>query len=215
MLLAAYLDSTNLKADATEDEISKLCMEALHYQMAAVCVLPYRISLVQRILQDSGIRTATVIGFPLGNNMPGVKLLESRIALQDGADELDMVINLGALKDKRYRFIEDEIEAVLRLQELKDMVLKVIIETALLSREELINLTKLVSASGAHYIKTSTGMSSRGVSLDDIDLINQYKEPHLLIKASGGVRNRDFAQELVEHGVNRIGTSCAEKILAG
>ena len=212
-MIAAYMDSTNLKPDATRNDIISLCHEAAWMEMAAVCINPYRVSTVIEVLADSQVRKCTVIGFPLGAEKPAQKLLAARQALMLGADELDMVINVGALKDKDYNYIDSEIKALLALKEDYEYILKVIVETALLSAEELATVTQIVSSAQADFIKTSTGFSTRGASLEDIRLIKCYKSEALKIKASGGIRTLDSALAFIEAGVHRIGSSQAGVIV--
>lgn len=213
MDLASYLDSTNLKADAAAVQIENLCIEAAKYHMAAVCIQPCRLPLAHALLQDSGVKTCTVIGFPLGADGLNSKRNLAHEALADGADELDMVINLGALKDGDYAKVEAEVKALLTLKKEREFILKVIVETALLRREELIVLTRMLNGSGADYIKTSTGFSTRGASLEDIEVIAAHREPHLKIKASGGIKTLDFALQLITAGADRLGTSNAGLIM--
>ena len=213
MELASYLDSTNLKADATANDIRNLCVEAAKLHMAAVCIQPYRLALACDLLQGSGVKRCTVIGFPLGADGLQSKLYLAAQALADGADELDMVMNLGALKDGDYAKVEAEIKALVELKKEQDFLLKVIVETALLSREELIMVTHMISASGADYIKTSTGFSTRGASLEDIKIIVAHREPHLKIKAAGGIKELDMALQLIQAGADRLGSSNAVFLL--
>ena len=213
MDLAPRIDSTNLRPDATALDIISLCEEARVSRFAAVCINPYRLSLAAPILQDTGVKIATVIAFPLGADTAKMKYLASRTALEGGAGELDMVMNIGAIKDKEYNVLQDEIESVLQLKQDYDFVLKIIVETALLDPVELAVVTQIISAEEADYIKTSTGFSSRGVSIEDISLINQHKSDKLKIKASGGIKDVAFALRLLSQGVHRIGTSNAGDIL--
>jgi len=214
VMLATYLDSTNLKPDAGANEIRSLCEEAIRYQMAAVCIHPYRLKLAAAIMKNSGVNLCTVIGFPLGANTTAGKVFEAREALATGADELDMVINIAALKDGDSHLIS-EIKALLALKDQYDFILKVIVETALLTVEELKYLTQLLTNLKADYIKTSTGYAARGVSLQDIQIISTHKGPDLKIKASGGIKTADFACKLIAAGANRLGTSNAAQLLAG
>lgn len=213
MNLAAYLDSTNLKADADRKEIILLCEEAIHYGMAAVCIHPYRISTAREILNNSKVKICTVIGFPLGADNLEVKLYSARQALENGAQELDTVINLGALKDHDFAVVENEISKLVNLKQNNPYTLKIIVETALLTNDELVMLTKMISDSGADYIKTSTGFSGRGVSLQDISIINKHKAPHLKIKAAGGIRKPEFALQLIAAGADRLGCSSAKELI--
>ncbi|MEN6350018.1 MAG: deoxyribose-phosphate aldolase [Syntrophomonas sp.] len=210
-MLAAYLDSTNLKAEAGKNDIRILCEQAVSYEMAAVCINPYRLSLARKILSGSAVKLCTVIGFPLGAD--STKIQAARGALENGAHELDMVMNIGAFKDKDYKEVETEIKQILRLKDEYQFVLKVIVETALLSLSELAAAAKLVSQSGADFIKTSTGFSSRGVSMEDIQIITAHKNSGLKIKASGGVRTLEMALQLINAGVDRIGSSNAVQLV--
>jgi len=212
-MIAAFMDSTNLKADASRDDIRTLCQEAAELGMAAVCINPYRLALARECLAGSGVKLCTVIGFPLGAESAKVKVFSACEALKQGAAEIDMVINIGAVKDGDYSLIKHEIAAILELKQDYDFILKVIIETALLQNEEIIRLTELVSSSGADFIKTSTGFSTRGVSLEDIALIKAHKSEDLKIKASGGVRSVSFALQLLAAGVERIGSSNATALV--
>jgi len=211
--IAYFLDSTNLKPEARELDIENLCMEAVRYNMAAVCIQPCRLAFARRLLIDSKVKLCTVIGFPLGADRTDSKIYAAAKALEDGADELDMVINIGAVKDEDYGKVNQEIEALLALKKQRDFTLKVIVETALLTRHELGTITEYISQTGADYIKTSTGFSSRGVSLEDIAAINDHKSEVLKIKASGGIKDLDFALELLQAGVSRLGTSNARLLI--
>lgn len=212
-MLAQYIDSTNLKNDGTYQDIVNLCNDAVQYNMAAVCVLPNRVKEASLLLKNSGVKVCTVISFPLGAEILTAKVYSARQALIEGAEELDLVININAIKDGNYNPVEAELKAVLGLKEKYDFILKVIVETALLTREELIKLTKMLSELNCDYIKTSTGFSNRGVSMEDIEIIRAHKSPGLKIKASGGIRTREFAKQLIELGVDRIGTSNAVGML--
>ncbi len=213
-MLASYLDSTNLKPDCRREDIEILCTRAAELNMAAVCINPSRVSLASHILQSSKVGLGTVIGFPLGAATAQIKVQEAEQALRDGASELDVVINIGAVKDQDFEIAADEIKSLLRLRKEYDYLLKIIVETALLTVDELRQMTVLISDSGADYIKTSTGFASRGVSLDDIAIINSVKRSELKIKASGGVKTLDFALQLINAGVDRIGSSNAEELVA-
>lgn len=213
MNLASYLDSTNLKADASEKEISLLCEDALKFNMAAVCIHPCRLPVAKKLLHGSNVKLCTVIAFPLGADSSDVKLYAARNALENGADELDMVINIAAFKEGNLKLILKEIQSINALKDEYNFSLKVIVETALLSIDELENVSKLVGESGADYIKTSTGFSTRGVSIEDINTINKYKPRELKVKASGGIRSLDFALELIKAGANRLGTSSAVELI--
>lgn len=212
-MLASYLDSTNLKADSRKEDIIKLCQRAAELEMAAVCINPVRVRLASQVLQGSRVGLATVIAFPLGAIPARAKEQEALIALKDGANELDVVINVGRVKDRDYHVLAQEIKLLEQLKGEFDYTLKIIVETALLTVEELKQITALVGDAGADYIKTSTGLASRGVSLDDIKIINKFKKPELKVKASGGIKTWEFALELIQAGVKRIGSSNAEELL--
>lgn len=211
--LASIIDHTNLQPEADAAAIEALCREARHYGMAAVCVHPVRLPLAAACLTGSGVKLCTVIGFPLGADGGEVKRYAARQALEAGADELDMVIDLGAVKDGNFAAVQREIAALAELKARRNFVLKVIVETALLSERELISLTELVSASAADFIKTSTGFAARGASLEDIQIISAHRAPRLKIKASGGIRTPEQALALVAAGADRLGCSNSVAIL--
>ncbi|NLF45323.1 MAG: deoxyribose-phosphate aldolase [Syntrophomonadaceae bacterium] len=212
-MIASYFDSTNLKPDAAREDINNLCSEAVRLQMAAVCVNPYRLKTVVENLEGTKVNKCTVIGFPLGADTPENKALMAHSALLLGADELDMVINLGAMKDEDYHIIEQEIKGLGQLKKDFNFLLKIIVETGLLSEKELAAITRMVSDSQADFIKTSTGFSARGASLADIKTIKLYKSEKLRIKASGGIRTLESALAFIEAGAERIGSSNAGAII--
>lgn len=212
-MLASFLDSTNLKPDSRREDIIKLCQRAAELEMAAVCINPVRVRLARQVLQGCKVGLATVIAFPLGATPAMVKKQEALRALKDGANELDVVINGGAVKDRDYDLLTREIELLVQMKEDFDYTLKIIVETALLTVDELKQLTLLVGDAGADYIKTSTGWGSRGVSMEDIKIINGMKKPELKVKASGGIKTPEFALQLIQAGVDRIGSSNAEELL--
>lgn len=211
--IASYLDSTNLRPEASESDIRHLCMEAARYKMAAVCVNPARLSLAEKLLSGSEVNLCTVIGFPLGADGLSRKIYSAAKALDDSADELDMVINIGAVKDQDLITVGREIDGLLALKKERDFIAKIIVETALLTVNELIMLIRLINDSGADFIKTSTGFSTRGVNLEDIHIINAHKSKELKVKASGGIKSLGFALELLGLGVNRLGTSSAGMLI--
>ncbi len=213
MHFASYFDHTDLRPQASREDIYKLCRQAAYHEMAAVCIQPYRVPLAYHLLRDSPIKVCTVIAFPFGADNVANKVQQAVHALEDGAEEIDMVMNIGALKDRQYSVIKHEIEALLALRRDYSFILKVIVETALLSTEELKQLTCLLNDSGADYIKTSTGFSHRGVSLEDIQTIARYRVPPLKIKASGGIRDLSFALTLIAAGADRLGCSCSQQII--
>ncbi|MBR1377230.1 MAG: deoxyribose-phosphate aldolase [Bacilli bacterium] len=206
-----YIDSTLLRSDATIDDITKLCEDAMKYHFASVCVNPYYVPLAKSLLEDSTVEVCTVIGFPLGANTTNVKVYEAVEALENGADEIDMVINIGALKDKEYDYVKREIEEVRNV--LDGKVLKVIIETCYLSDDEIIKMTEICNETFVNFIKTSTGYGSRGASIEDIKIINEHKNEVLEVKASGGIKTKADAEKYIKLGVTRIGTSNAVKMM--
>lgn len=209
--IQSMIDHTILKADATKDSIENLCKEAIDYGFVAVCVNPCHIQLCKRILGDSGVKVATVIGFPLGANTKEVKAFETMDAIQKGADEVDMVINIGALKDKDYNLVREDIEAVVNVAGNKTV--KVIIETSLLTDEEKQKACELAMDAGADFVKTSTGFSTGGATVKDVELMKSVVGDKLQVKASGGVRDLDTAKEMIHAGATRLGTSSGIKIV--
>ena len=205
MKYAEYIDYTNLKADATIDDIKNLCNDAIKYHFASVCVNPCYVSLAKELLDGTTVNVGTVVGFPLGANTIRTKEMEALIAVEDGADEIDMVINIGALKNGDYDYVRNEIEDIMAAVDGK--VLKVIIETCYLTDEEIGKITEICNDTYVNFIKASTGYGTRGVSLDDIDIINAHKNDILEIKASGGIRSIDMVDALIQRGVTRIGVS--------
>lgn len=205
MKYAEYIDYTNLKANATKEDIKNLCNEAMEYHFASVCVNPCYVELAKELLDGSTVNVGTVIGFPLGANTIRVKEMEALIAVEDGADEIDMVINIGALKDKEYNYVKEEIENI--RDAIDGKVLKVIIETCYLTEDEIIKATEICNQTFVNFIKTSTGFGTRGASLEDISIINKHKNEILEVKASGGIKTYEDASKFIESGVTRIGTS--------
>ncbi len=210
---ASFLESTNLRPDAIQPDIEKLCGEAVKYKMAAVCVHPYRLATARSIVVGTGVNLCAVIGFPLGAEGMDSKVYTAAWALDNGADELDMVMNLGAWKDKDLATVTGEIEGILALKKQYNFIFKLIVETALLDESELAQIVKILNHSGVDYIKTSTGFAARGVSLTDLEIIKKHKADSLKIKAAGGIRDWDFALALIEAGADRLGTSSAGKLL--
>ena len=205
------IDHTLLKQDATSEEIKKLCKEALEYNFASVCVNPTNVELAAKILNGSLVKVCTVIGFPLGTNTTKIKVLEAKDAIENGATEVDMVINIGRLKDKDYDYVKKDIEAVVNEVKGKALI-KVIIETCLLADEEKVIACKLASEAKADFVKTSTGFSTGGATPFDVKLMRETVGENMGVKASGGVRTSEYAKELIKNGANRIGASASIKI---
>jgi deoxyribose-phosphate aldolase len=211
--IARYIDHTLLKADATRAQITQLCREAQEYRFAAVCVNPTHVRLCADLLKDSGVAVASVAGFPLGATPPEVKAYEARQAIQNGATEIDMVINVGALKDGDYDLVERDIAAVVGVCHDSDAMCKVIIETALLSDQEKVKACELAQKAGADYVKTSTGFGPSGATFADVALMRRAVGPGMGVKAAGGIRSLADAQAMIEAGASRIGTSSGTKIV--
>lgn len=207
MNLAPYLDHTLLKPDCTADQIRRLCQEARAHGFASVCVPPCYVALAAQELAGSAVAVGTVIGFPLGYQDTRVKFREAEIAIEAGATELDMVLNISFLKSGQAAQAEQEVEDLAALAHLHDALLKVIIETALLSEDELIQAAQLCAEAGADFVKTSTGFASRGASVADVELLRRTLPATVRLKASGGIRTRAAAQALVAAGADRIGSS--------
>lgn len=205
MELNKYIDHTNLKADATLKDVEKLCNEAIKYNFASVCINPSYVKVAKELLKNTTISVCTVVGFPLGSNTIEVKEFEAINAINNGADEIDMVINIGALKSKDYDYIKKEIEDV--RDSIEGKILKVIIETCYLTEEEIKKMTEICNETFVNFIKTSTGFGSRGANVEDIKIINENKNELLEIKASGGIKTNKQALEFINLGVTRIGTS--------
>ena len=211
MELNKYIDHTNLKAYATTEDIKKICDEAIKYKFSSVCVNPYYVSYVSDYLKNTNIDVCCVVGFPLGMNKMITKEYEAIAAIEDGATEIDMVINIGALKNKNYDYVKQEIENI--RDAIDGKILKVIIETSYLTEEEIIKMTEICNETFVNFIKTSTGFAPRGASLEDISIINKYKNDVLEIKASGGIKTLKEANMFIEAGVTRIGTSQSVQIM--
>lgn len=216
ILLTKYIDHTNLNPTATNDDIRKLCKEAIDYSFKSVCVHPSKIKLCLQELVDTDILICTVIGFPLGQNTITSKVLETANAIDEGANEIDMVINIAELKQKNIKYCLEEINAVVRAAQ--GRLVKVIVETALLTEQEKVLAFEIVHRSTAHYIKTSTGFSTSGAKLDDIGLWYELKHDlgsDLKIKAAGGVSTYDDLINFISAGADRIGTSRSLKLFEG
>ena len=211
MELNKYIDHTNLNNTATLKDIERLCNEAIKYKFASVCVYPYYIPLAKKLLKDSNVQVCTVIGFPKGENTKEVKVYEAIDAVEKGADEIDMVINISALKNKDYDYVKEEIEEI--RDAIDGKLLKVIIETCLLTEKEIIKMTEICNETFVNFIKTSTGFSKGGAKVEDVILINKHKNDLLEIKASGGVRDIHAVEDMINAGATRIGTSSGVDIM--
>lgn len=210
--MAVYIDHTVLKPDATEESVIKICKEALEYKFASVCINPSYVELAYSILKESEVKVCTVVGFPLGATTPKVKAFEAAKAIEAGATEVDMVINVGALKSGKLDLIEKDISCVVEACKEKAL-LKVIIETCLLTDEEKVKACEISKKVGADYVKTSTGFSTGGATAEDIALMRKTVGEELGVKASGGVRNLETALKMIEAGATRIGASASINII--
>ena len=211
MSVNSYIDHTLLKADTNKEQILSLIDEAKKYEFASVCVNPTWVKTASELLKDSSVKVCTVIGFPLGASTSAVKAFEAKDAIANGADEIDMVINIGWLKDRKYQDVEQEIRTL--KEACGDRILKVIIETCLLTEEEKIKMCELVTNAGADYIKTSTGFSTGGAIFDDIRLFAKHVGEGVKIKAAGGISSMDDAEKFLALGADRLGTSRIVKIV--
>lgn len=211
MLATKLFDHTILKADATKEDVKKVCEEAMAYSFCSVCVNSYYVPYVAKLLHGSDVKICTVVGFPLGAISTRAKALEAKIAVMDGADEVDMVINIGALKDKDYDVVLEDIKAV--KEACGNALLKVIIETCLLTDEEKVKACELSKEANADFVKTSTGFSTAGAKVEDVRLMRETVGNDMGVKASGGIHDKEFANALVEAGASRLGTSATIKIV--
>jgi deoxyribose-phosphate aldolase len=211
--VAALIDHTLLKAEGTRSDIERLCREALHYRFASVCVNSVFVNQVSEALRNSPVRTCIVAGFPLGANLPQVKVHEARVALEQGAQEIDMVMHIGALKAGDDAAVRSEIESLSRLVHERRAILKVIIETALLSEEEKVRACRAARDASADFVKTSTGFSTSGAAAADVALMRREVGREMGVKASGGIRTLDDLLKMVDAGATRIGTSNGVKIM--
>lgn len=212
--LARMIDHTLLKPDACEDGVRKLCQEALEYKFASVCINPGYVQLCADLLKGSEVKVCTVIGFPLGATTSDTKAFETRDAIAKGAQEVDMVINVGKLKDKDFDYVKKDIEAVVNEAKGKALT-KVIIETCLLNDEEKVMACKLAKEAGADFVKTSTGFSTGGATFEDIKLMRETVGANMGVKASGGVRSYEDTMKMIEAGATRIGASASIAICEG
>jgi deoxyribose-phosphate aldolase len=212
--IRARIDHTLLKPESTRDEIVRLCKEAAENCFASVCINPTWVSLCAELLRDSPVKVCTVVGFPLGATLPEVKAFETRRCIQNGAREIDMVINIGALKSHDHALVERDIRAVVEACG-PHVVSKVILEMTLLTQEEKVAGCSLAKAAGADFVKTSTGFAGGGATLDDVKLMRQVVGADMGIKAAGGIRSTEDAKKMIEAGATRLGTSASIKIVRG
>ena len=213
MNIAPYIEHTFLKQTTTISDIENLCNEAIEYKFAAVCVPPLYVKKAKEFLKDSEIKTATVIGFPFGYSAIEAKVAEIVLGIVDDADELDMVVNISAIKNGDWTFIANEINTIIPIVNNKNKVIKVIIESGILTDDEIIKCCDIYGAAGVGYVKTSTGFAEKGASIHAVKLIRAYLGDQIKIKASGGIRSYSFAKELINAGANRLGCSASVEII--
>ena len=213
MQINKYIDHTILKADAPKSKVQQIIDEAKKYDFMSVCINPTWVSYASQELKDSDVKVCTVIGFPLGASTSAVKAFEAKDAIANGADEIDMVINIGALKSRNLKLVEDDIKAVVEASGSK--LVKVIIETCLLTDEEKVEACQLAKLAGADFVKTSTGFSTGGATIEDIELMREAVGPIMGVKASGGARTLEAAKAFIKAGATRIGTSSGVAIMKG
>jgi deoxyribose-phosphate aldolase len=211
--LNQYIDHTLLKPDATSDDIQKLCEEAKTYQFFSICIQPCHVAKAAMLLKGSGVNVCTVVGFPLGANLSQTKVFETNAAITQGATEIDVVINIGALKEKNFSLVEQDIRSI--VEAAGGATVKVIIETALLTDKEIIYACEASSKAGAHFVKTSTGFSSAGAKVEHIAMMKNSIPIKVAIKASGGIKTLADAKAMIEAGATRLGTSSGVTIMEG
>lgn len=208
---AKYIDHTNLKAMTIKSDITKLLDEAKKYHFKSVCVNPYYVSYAKEVLRDTDVLVCTVIGFPLGQNTTETKVYETKDAILKGADEIDMVLNVAALKDGLYDYVQNEIKVIKEV--CGPRTLKVILETCYLTKEEIIKASEISKAAGADFVKTSTGFGTGGAKASDVKIMRETVGKDLGVKASGGIHNKNEMEEMIKAGANRIGASAGVKIM--
>ncbi|MEO8710527.1 MAG: deoxyribose-phosphate aldolase [Parafilimonas sp.] len=214
MQINKYIDHTLLKPTALIEDIKRLCDEALQYNFAAVCVPPPMIKVAKKQLENTAVKTATVIGFPFGYSATEAKIAEIILAVIDGADELDVVINLIALKNNDWQYLANEINHIMAVVKQNNKVIKVIIESGVLTDEEIIRCCELYAAANVDFLKTSTGYAEKGASVHAVQLMRNHLPKQIQIKASGGIKTYLFAKELIEAGATRLGCSSSVQIVS-
>jgi deoxyribose-phosphate aldolase len=211
--VARWIDHTILKPEATAQQVKKICEEALEYSFASVCINPSFVPLAAGLLSGSDVETCTVVGFPLGATMPTVKMAETLTVIAMGATEIDMVINIGALKAEAYGQVLNDIETIVQTAHHQRAIVKVIIETALLTQQEKIIACLLCKEAQADYVKTSTGFSTAGATVEDVELMRRVVGAKMGVKAAGGIRNLSDAQAMIAAGASRLGASAGVAIM--
>jgi len=215
MNIASYIDHTVLKPTTIIEDIKKICEEAIQYQFATVCVPPLFVKEAKRLTANTKVKVATVIGFPFGYSAIEAKMAEIILAMVDGADELDMVINIAALKNNDWQYLAGEINTILPIVHHQSKILKAIIESGILTDEEIIRCSTLYGTAGVDFLKTSTGYAERGATLEAVELMKKNLPDTVKIKASGGIKTYSFAKQLIEAGASRLGCSASVAIISG
>lgn len=220
MLLNKFIDHTLLKPDATEQDILKIVLEAKQYQFMSVCIQPTWVKYVADLLKDTDVKVCTVIGFPQGANTPQVKAFETENAIANGAQEVDMVVNIGAVKSGNWELVTADIKAVIDVAKKYQVISKVILETCLLTDDEKIKVCQISKTVGADFVKTSTGFSTGGATVADVRLMKKTVGDSCQVKASGGIRSKVDALQMIEAGASRLGASsgvaiCEDKTFSG
>ncbi len=212
--LSKYIDHTNLKPTANNAEIEQLCKEAIAHQFKAVCVPPYYVNLASELLENTSVKVATVIGFPMGYSTIAAKVEEGKVAIQNGAFELDVVVNLAAVKNERWNYVQNELDIMTTICHLHDKKIKIIFETGLLTENEIKRLCEISTVIGADFVKTSTGINGNGATVEVIKLMRENLPAHIEIKASGGIKTKEAAEAMITAGATRIGTSAGVDIVS-
>jgi deoxyribose-phosphate aldolase len=207
--ISEFIDHTNLKATATNEDMKQLCQEAKKYNFAAVCVPPYYVNQVADLLEGTAVKICTVIGFPFGYSTIASKVEEAKRVIQDGAKELDVVVNIAAVKSKRWNYVQNELDILTTTCHLHDAKIKIIFETSLLEKEDILKLCEIAKSINADFVKTSTGINGEGATTDIVKMMRDALPANIGVKASGGIRTLDDAQKMLAAGANRIGTSSA------
>jgi deoxyribose-phosphate aldolase len=213
MNIASYIDHTVLKPTTLIGDVEKICSEAINYHFAAVCVPPLFVKKARAMLNGTNVKTATVIGFPFGYSAIEAKVAETVLAIVDGADELDLVVNISAIKNSDWQFLAGEINAILPIVRSKQKLIKIIIETGVLSDEEIITCCDIYGAAGADFMKTSTGYAEKGATVHAVQLMRKHVADKIQIKASGGIKSYTFAKQLIDAGATRLGCSSSVQIV--
>jgi deoxyribose-phosphate aldolase len=213
--LAKMIDYTLLKPDATEDDIIKVCKQAIKYDFASVCINPVYVSLATELLKGTAVKVCTVIGFPLGANTPEVKAFEAKNAIEKGAQEIDMVMNIGSLKSGNYELVKKDLTMVIKVAKERNVVTKVILECGFLTDEEKEKACKLAKEAGADFVKTSTGFGPSGATIHDVKILKNVVGKSIGVKAAGGIRSYEDAMMMIKAGADRIGASAGVEIVEG